>query len=327
MATIKLLEEARRQYYELLEKCLYNGGIFDTKVSNGDGKKTITRRTGYKVYSANEVSKVTAHTYPVVDYFEIAKPIDFIGYNTYNIVPLSLNKFAIWNTQGGFNDTNAINALNMQAKLYTFWIGFAKGTTLEEAQKAIDGLVIQYELASKYQYDDEVIDGQPMHTLPQAGETWFDNEWRKGLNLCKIKNTSSTSLITVTDELPAGIYTLSLSGVGSGARYDVWGTDGTFFGHVQIGETEKITLNLTAPAAIRIALTEGIYSDSLSIMLTRGKIPYPYEDYHGGIVRQNEMPIYYTTDTASPAQTIGGIWEKIGDFTVGSTTVHAWKRI
>lgn len=188
---------------------------------------------------------------------------------------------------------------------------------------------------------------------------YWHEEWRKGLNLFddiqpKANSENNASWVSVnkkirivstTNEITTKyaafycnlksnrMYTLSINPTNSNYSYArIYENDNGGLGNI----VKEVSLSGTfiTPNKTEFFLLIYLQNDTplgnnteVNVMINEGNIPYPYEPYNGGIIRQSEVPIYYTTNIASPAQTIGGTWEKIGEFTVGSTTIHAWKRL
>ena len=295
-------------------KNYYNLGAYDTYVSNGDGTQNVPRKTGIRRYSGSDVEKVTAYTYTNIDYFQIQKPEAYGGYNTFSAIPIITNKYVVFNKQGDFDNVNSINTINGQAQKGYFWIGFAKGTTLEQAQQAIDGLIVQYKLASEYQYTEQVIENQPIRFLPLAGELELYEEWRKGLNLindwaiydysgmqfnttngnvfvAKITDGDPYFRTKVLNNLPAGTYTLSVSD----PSVEIWVWNDT-----TLINTKNTFVKSSGEESFHIELENFTIGNTyaLDLMLVRGSHPYPYEPYNGGIVREKDLeslkqPLFY----------------------------------
>ena len=94
-----------------------------------------------------DVTQIRAVTsYNNIDYASIPKPADFIGYNNYAYYEILCNK-AISQKITLWDNTENINKILSQAEKTKFYLGFEKGTTLEQMKTALANTVIEYELA------------------------------------------------------------------------------------------------------------------------------------------------------------------------------------
>ena len=136
-------------------KNLYNLGAYD--IFN-DNASTVSRKTGYRTYRSYDVSLANSQTN--IRWYSIPKPFDYKHSNDYSgEMALLVSKYE----KGGTADINSAANIGHILPVFEaskFWVGFAPNTTLEQAQQAIDGLVMQYELAASYQYTQQVIKNQ-----------------------------------------------------------------------------------------------------------------------------------------------------------------------
>lgn len=96
-----------------------------------------------------DVTQIRAVTsYNNIDYASIPKPADFIGYNNYAYYEILCNK-AISQKITSWDNTENINKISSQAEQTKFYLGFEKGTTLEQMKTALANTVIEYELAEE----------------------------------------------------------------------------------------------------------------------------------------------------------------------------------
>ena len=96
-----------------------------------------------------DVTQIRAVTsYNNIDYASIPKPADFIGYNNYAYYEILCNK-AISQKITSWDNTENINKISSQAKKTKFYLGFEKGTTLEQMKTALANTVIEYDLAEE----------------------------------------------------------------------------------------------------------------------------------------------------------------------------------
>ena len=133
-----------------------------------------------------DVTQIRAVTsYNNIDYASIPKPADFIGYNNYAYYEILCNK-AISQKITSLDNTENINKISSQAEKTKFYLGFEKGTTLEQMKTALANTVIEYELS-----EEEIV---PYTTAQQ--EAW---EKIKAMYTYKnITNITSTAYAKVT---------------------------------------------------------------------------------------------------------------------------------
>ena len=94
-----------------------------------------------------DVTQIRAVTsYNNIDYASIPKPADFIGYNNYAYYEILCNK-AISQKITSWDNTENINKISSQAEKTKIYLGFEKGTTLEQMKTALANTVIEYDLA------------------------------------------------------------------------------------------------------------------------------------------------------------------------------------
>ena len=94
-----------------------------------------------------DVTQIRAVTsYNNIDYASIPKPSDFLGYNNYIYYEILCNK-AISQKITSWDNIENINKISSQAEKTKFYLGFEKGTTLEQMKTALANTVIEYELA------------------------------------------------------------------------------------------------------------------------------------------------------------------------------------
>lgn len=94
-----------------------------------------------------DVTQIRAVTsYNNIDYASIPKPADFIGYNSYIYYEILCNK-AISQKITSWDNAENINKISSQPEKTKFYLGFEKGTTLEQMKTALANTVIEYDLA------------------------------------------------------------------------------------------------------------------------------------------------------------------------------------
>ena len=94
-----------------------------------------------------DVTQIRAVTsYNNIDYASIPKPSDFVGYNNYTYYEILCNKSTSQKITSWDNSEN-INKISRQAEKTKVYLGFEKGTTLEQMKTALANTVIEYDLA------------------------------------------------------------------------------------------------------------------------------------------------------------------------------------
>lgn len=133
-----------------------------------------------------DVTQIRAVTsYNNIDYASIPKPADFIGYNNYAYYEILCNK-AISQKITSWDNTENINKISSQAEKTKIYLGFEKGTTLEQMKTALANTVIEYDLAEE-------------ETIPYTAEQ--QEAWEKIKNLKLFEGTNnieSEAELTIT---------------------------------------------------------------------------------------------------------------------------------
>ena len=147
------------------------------------------------------------------------------------------------------------------------------------------GTVIQYETATSY--TEQVIDGQPLNTLPQDGEQWVREEWEKGLNLADNKDNSfSDWYVDFYAYLePNKNYTFTLQNINFPANSSTLSVNGQMqYDYGTMGSPSEFHItsptNITTKTRVLIRF-EGNYTTldktDFMAMLVEGSHPYPYQ--------------------------------------------------
>jgi len=120
-----------------------NGNLyFEGNRYNSDG--SVDEEYDTKIIAINDVGEVS-NSYANIKYFYIAKPSTFVGYGNYrSIVGVMIcDKFVA--IKGDPYDTaSMIGTVNGDAQDNRLWFGFTPGTTLAQAQTALNGAVLIY---------------------------------------------------------------------------------------------------------------------------------------------------------------------------------------
>lgn len=298
-----------------VQKNYYNLGAFDTYVSNGDNTGTATSRTGYLVIDANSDIQVVqnpngTHRCAVARNLPISSAAaiksNYLQRASFDDVYLGRQYFAVYDS---VNVVVSILGITSESEYRLYF--------------SQHPLIFQYELASKYQYTQKVIENQPIRFLPLDGELKLYEEWRKGLNLYKGQDIIGSPHNQSIGIYSAGTYTIAVIASEKTGLFII-NSDGshTDFPSLEINGVQTFTLTKTEEL--------GVYNNAdTKIMLTRGSHPYPYEPYNGGIIHEKDLSgIQLFPEGVNPAQTIGGDWEDKGTVTTSDNTVfHAYKRL
>ena len=139
--------EGYDQYYpyeepDIIDTGLEQLGAFDKKIPDG----VITRATGTKTISSADVSEPSV-SYDNVKVFAIAKPTDMLGRGEYVRVQFYNDKGWVYSSIP-FDDTSNVGKYATSPSSNSIWFLFATGTTLAQAQAALDGMIIEYPLAN-----------------------------------------------------------------------------------------------------------------------------------------------------------------------------------
>ena len=125
----------------------YGADTFQDHLYKANGNWYIYKELGK--YSINTSNITAISSYSNVAYASIPRPTDSKNYNTYQSVPLlcthALYSFGL---PSGWNTAESVNKIFTQADSVTYWLGFAKGTTLAQMQSALNGAIIYYPLAT-----------------------------------------------------------------------------------------------------------------------------------------------------------------------------------
>lgn len=306
-------------------KNLYNLGVYDTFVSNGDGTVTITRKTGYAYFDGSEDEKWRYQsTTPSNHRMQLENVVFGItkAQTNENIkFVANINEVTANESWGATNTGVGIESYNSGEFFSVVYFAPQFNNSdddLNEFRKFLseNPIIIQYELENPYM--ETVIENQPIHTLPQDGEVWLRDEWEKGLNLASASYINLSFIkgenrMQVINAIPVDVgtnYCIQFSGRKSSSEsWDLNGFGGwialfwdspyfsgsyseAFLSSPYRYETEQvnITLSVTAekPYLLIIMGNEGSHQLNINIrnlMLNKGSFPYPYKPYYGELTR------------------------------------------
>lgn len=282
-------------------KNLYNLGAYDTVTSNGDGTATITRKTGY-IDLAEFINESWQR-------FEENGNTIFVlndrGATT--VLPCKCNRFKT-DIVTPWGVPNSVQIQRYSDNTLRIDISYDGAISQSEftADISANPTFIQYELASEYQYSEQAIEGQPIHTLPQNGEGWLRREWEKGLNVFSRDSGTIMSLYQLYlryAHLRANTaYTLTIKGLensitNAAVRIAIRNLENEEVqiihsgGNKPVGEIKFVTNGdiLEGQYIIIIDGTFNDYSNVTNIMLNEGDYAYSYQPYHGKILREDDL--------------------------------------
>jgi len=294
---------AREALTKTANKSFYNLGIYDTITSNGDGTATITRKTGYAYFNGSEdweVQSTINGNYRMI----MHNGINNVTAKQLNDGDLFFKSTANEITAGQSWSGNAegIGIENVENEGHRFNVvyfanRFNNANTLNDFKKflAENPIAIQYELASECQYGEKVIENQPIHTLPQEGEQWAQEEWEKGLNLIdKTGNIFNGDICDENPNLSAGLYTIQVftSYENATIALGVWTASHTLVRDIGLGANTPHTFywsDKDVSAGNHLVVWSDSTIGTFKIMLNKGSFLYPYQPYYGGIVRVGDF--------------------------------------
>lgn len=259
-------------------KLYYNLGAYDTYTSNGDGTATITRKTGYVDLSS--LSWGVASEGP---------SCYFASYSGAVGGDCKCGKYkTVTDTVIGSTD-KAITYNNN-----TFVIHDSDISSASDVAGALYGVQAQVELATSY--TEQVIENQPLNTLPQDGEQWVREEWEKGLNLFNKDDVIKGYAVSDEDGTIFANADDSASGfipIKPNTRYIYTPSDAAHRWFAFYDSNKQYISGLSGDDAVDFVSPSNVAYVRLTVpisnldttMLVKGSHSYPYQPYHGEIVR------------------------------------------
>ena len=136
-------------------------------------KVVFNRQVKSFVISSADVTGVS-FTYEDIIYYKVPKPTDALDYNKYSNHYLTDAEFSTTD----WDDASNIGKTSGYASEKHYWFGFALGTTLEEAQQALTGKTIVYQLATPEVIDiSDLITPDNIIEVTAGGSIWFVNQY------------------------------------------------------------------------------------------------------------------------------------------------------
>ncbi len=269
------------------EKNLYHLGAYDSVSGN-----VITRQTGYLnskdltrlnwVYyngggydnfyvllsNAIPVSSGTDIPYIKSNIGNVVSITDYNNITTGIVITIDNNKNI--NVRPNTSDINSVET-------FKAWI-------------SRNNLEFQYRLDTSY--TETIIEDRPLTTLDQSGSQWVRDEWEKGLNLLtgELKKDSFNNNGFYFECKQTGVYTFSIPISITYINCDY--SDGS--GNVgNVIDSSELVVNLKAGKSYLFMLNNGDWQGALDFlntaMLNEGSHPYPYQQYQGGIAREDQL--------------------------------------
>ena len=131
--------------------------------------------------SLNNVVGNVYNSYTDIQYFQIAKPLDYRYYNMNEMdYSLIFTHATTKNSTGTWNSSQNIGKIASAASSSNFWIGFEVGTTLAQAQELLKNNALYYPLKESYEVDLGTID-EMLNTY--EGTTYIWNNKKANINL------------------------------------------------------------------------------------------------------------------------------------------------
>ena len=96
-----------------------------------------------------DTAEITIESYSNVVYAVIPKPSGALSSGNVKDIPCICTHAVYDTAPASWNTASAINKIYSQADNAAFWLGMAAGTTLEQAQAALEGCVINYVLLNR----------------------------------------------------------------------------------------------------------------------------------------------------------------------------------
>ena len=121
-----------------------NNLYYDGDEYTSDGK--VKRKYGTLEITSGMVA-LAQNTYSNIVYARVAKPTNSADRNKATTTCIH-STFVSSNVTGNWNDASKVNLLLGTAHYTEYWFGFASGTTLAQAQAALTGTSLVYELAT-----------------------------------------------------------------------------------------------------------------------------------------------------------------------------------
>lgn len=131
--------------------------------------------------SLNNVVGNVYNSYTDIQYFQIAKPLDYRYYNMNKMdYSLIFTHATTKNSTGTWNSPQNIGKIASAASSSNFWIGFEVGTTLAQAQELLKNNALYYSLKESYEVDLGIVD-EMLNTY--EGTTYIWNNKKANINL------------------------------------------------------------------------------------------------------------------------------------------------
>jgi len=148
--TITIGDEVNSTSYSInlgtIELCKI--GNYQDYVYKNNGKWYVHKEIGKVVLGSTSYSRLITN-YSNVEYIEINKPSNFLGYNSYDKVEIKCDK-ATWmaTATGGWDNAQNIGKISGNAHNLCWWMGFSKNTGIDNIKTQLEDAIIYYPLAT-----------------------------------------------------------------------------------------------------------------------------------------------------------------------------------
>lgn len=138
---------------------------------DNEGKSVFNRAVKSFVISSADVTGVS-FTYDDIIYYKVPKPTDALDYYKYSNHYLTDAEFSTTD----WGDASNIGKTSGYASEKHYWFGFEQGTTLAQAQAALAGKTIVYQLVTPEVTDiSDLITPDNIIEVAGGGTIWFEN--------------------------------------------------------------------------------------------------------------------------------------------------------
>lgn len=141
--------------------------------------------------SLNNVVGNVYNSYTDIQYFQIAKPSNYLNYNiNADDKKILFSHANTQNTTGAWGNSQNVGKIVTAASSINFWIGFKKGTTLEQAQELLKNNALYYSLKESYEVDLGIVD--QLLTFDEITNIFTDSDLLPIINVKYYRNFIKT---------------------------------------------------------------------------------------------------------------------------------------
>lgn len=269
---------------------LYNLGAFDTISGN-----TITRQTGIIILDEQNWNYLTDYDRPR---YEITLSSAVLPSDNDGMPLLVCNNYEVKTPNTAWSDKSGVS-LDPNAKLIVY------GTTKPSGK-------LEYKLSSTYQYQDTIIENQPLLNLDSNGCNFLREEWEKGLNLLDNSMTIQNYGIDSSNGnvvSASGYYYIDNVQLKPNTTYSLAQDSSIYEYSSNMTYLGRKNGTFTTSSNATYFRFECQTSITTTPMLNSGTHAYPYEEYNGAIVREKDIEPVLLWENPSPNNALasGGI--------------------